>query len=110
MFRPLTHRTTGAVVGSVLLLASLAGCGDRAATHGETLSKDDRAICLNALRGDAMGVYESTPAGDFQELIAIASAIVIGSTDEEDQVTMERVIAFCRAHGYDQEVTRPPGQ
>jgi len=106
MSHPLKHTTTcAALIGAVLLLASLTGCGDRAQAHGETLSKSDRAICLYAFRGDAMGVYQSTPAGDSGELIKIASAIVIGSTDEEDQATIERVVTFCRTHGYDQEFT-----
>jgi len=34
-------------------------------------------------------------------LIEIASAIVIGSTDEEDNATMRRILAFCCEHDYD---------
>jgi len=48
-----------------------------------------------------MGVYGSTPTGDSRRLIEIASAIVIGSTDEEDDATIRQILAFCREHDYD---------
>lgn len=80
------------------------GCGGEAGAAGPELSGDDKTICYHAARGEATSVLYATPAGDADRLVEIASAIVVGSSDEEDEVTMRSIEDWCGSHGYDLEI------
>lgn len=92
---------------AVAIAVTASGCGGGAAAEMPSLSGDDKEICYHAVRRDAMGVLESTGAGDTDELVELTSAVVVGSSDEEDELTMRRAEVWCRGHGYDLKIPTP---
>lgn len=103
----IAHRQASryAPLPALLLAGALTGgCGANAESADPALTSDDKQICYAAVRRDAMGVLNSTGAGDTDALVETAAAVVVGSSDEEDELTMQRVENFCRDHGYELEI------
>lgn len=97
---PLRRRAPMLVWPALLAtITVVSGCGDHPASE-PTLSSDDRQICYHAIRRDAMGVLETTGTGGSPRLVEIASSVVVGSSDDADEQTMQRVERYCRANGY----------
>lgn len=99
--RPHQHRRVPMALCLALLAmgTAVSGCSDHPARE-PSLSADDRQICYHAIRRDAMGVLGTTGTGDTPRLVEIASAVVVGSSDDADEQTMQRVERYCRANGY----------
>lgn len=82
---------------ALLLSPALAACGG----GGVDLTANDMQVCYYAHDSDAERVYEHADEAASDEIVDLAAAIEMGSSDASDESTMRKIAEFCEDNGYD---------